>query len=510
MDVKSRVFAIICFIGIGISSIYSTPGHGQEGVPEKNIDVVLGIDKIQKLDFAPSTKIQVGNESILSYQLIPQKREIILKGVKAGKTSMIIRNTVGDIKARYLVRITADSQSKTIAEIKEFLGDIEGLEINIKGGKVVVEGQLVVPSDIGRISIILDRYPDVIRLIELSPQSQRVIASKMQEEIQKNGMKNVTVRIVNRVFWLEGVVGSNGQKVLALKIAEGYLPDRIADLSSKAQEIQKVKKRAIQSFISVNAKQKPAPPPKIIKVISQFVELTKDYAKLFGFKWEPLLSGSGGFINFGKTDAGDVTTQSEGTLSGTISNLFPKLQSAKNAGHARVMQSGMILVKNRTKGKISKNTSVPFSLGSGEFTRSETASTGLSIDITPTIIGGERIEMAVGIGVNISAGSTAAGAPVTINNNVSTTVIVKSKESAVIGGVVFNESNTAYDKDPGVNANLSSVASGTATTPLFSFIRSKTFRSAKSQFVVFLTPSIVESTSAGVNKVRQKFRRRRN
>ena len=63
-------------------------------VKEKPLEIVLGIDRIIQLDFAASTKIQVGNESILTYQIIPQKREITFKGIKPGKTSVIIRNTV--------------------------------------------------------------------------------------------------------------------------------------------------------------------------------------------------------------------------------------------------------------------------------------------------------------------------------------------------------------------------------------------------------------------------------
>ena len=77
-------------------NVFAQPAAGP---PEKNIEVVLGIDSIEKLDFAPSTKVQVGNESILTYQLIPSKRELTFKGLKPGKTSVTVRNTVGDIKA---------------------------------------------------------------------------------------------------------------------------------------------------------------------------------------------------------------------------------------------------------------------------------------------------------------------------------------------------------------------------------------------------------------------------
>ena len=54
-------------------------------VPEKSVEVILGIDKIMQLDFAPDPRIQIGNEAILRTTLIPQRREIVLQGQKSGK-----------------------------------------------------------------------------------------------------------------------------------------------------------------------------------------------------------------------------------------------------------------------------------------------------------------------------------------------------------------------------------------------------------------------------------------
>ena len=68
-----------------------------------DVEVILGIDKVSKIDFAPSAKVQVGNESILTYILIPQKREIIFRGLKPGTTSVTLRNTLGDTKVEFKV-----------------------------------------------------------------------------------------------------------------------------------------------------------------------------------------------------------------------------------------------------------------------------------------------------------------------------------------------------------------------------------------------------------------------
>ena len=94
---------------------------------EKKIDLVIGIDSIQKFDFAPSTKVQVGDSSVVNYTLIPKRREIIFSSAKKpGSTNVTLRNTVGDPKVSYLINVTETDQSKIVAELKEFLGDIEG------------------------------------------------------------------------------------------------------------------------------------------------------------------------------------------------------------------------------------------------------------------------------------------------------------------------------------------------------------------------------------------------
>ncbi|MBT3585287.1 MAG: hypothetical protein HN509_10290 [Halobacteriovoraceae bacterium] len=466
------------------------------------MEVILGIDKIERLEFAPSTKIQVGNQGILAYELIPSKRELTFKGLKPGTTSVTVRNTVGDIKARYVVNITASDQSKQVKELKELIGDIEGLEIGIKGDKVYVGGNIVVPSDIGRVVAVLENedYQSVLRLVELSPQTQRIIAKKMQNEIQKSQLKDVTVRVVNSLFWLEGIVTSGGDRKRAEDISIAYLPDRIESLARRKDSVQQVRKNIIQNFIQVNQKKKPQPVPKLIKISAQFVELVKDYNKIFGFKWNPVLSGDGGSIGFGKTESGGVTTKSQGTLSGTISNLFPKLASAKSAGYARVIQSGVIVTKDKRPATIQKKTEKPFAIGSGEFVKSETAVSGFTLNVTPSSLPEEKIDLRIDLSVNATVGDP----PATITNQIKTEIVVKSKKTAVVGGVVVNKSSTDFDRNPPFGEDDFSEAK-----PVFSFLRSKSYVSNKSQFVVFVTPEIIESASTGTEKIKRKFRRRR-
>lgn len=491
MSIAMKLF--LCLL-IGIPQLVLA----QATVPEKEIDVILGIDKIERLDFVPSTQVQIGNDTILTHQLIPQKQEITFKGVKAGKTSVTIRNSVGDIKARYLVTVVENDQSRIVQELNEFLGDIEGLEIGVKGDNVYVGGNIVVPDDIGRVVVILEKYPAVVRLVELSPQTQAVIARKMQEEIQKTA-RDVTVRVVNKAFWLEGVVSSEALRQRALDIARAYLPDNIESLARRVEAVQTIESNIIVNFISVNEESQPPPIPTMVKITAQFVELSKDFSRIFGFKWNPVLGGTGGEIAFGKTTEGGVTTKSSGTLAGTISNLFPRLASARNAGHARVVQSGVVITQDGVKADINKSTTTNFALGTGEFTRAESSTAGFELSVTPTVLPNEQVDL----GLSISVSSNQGDPPETISNSISTRIVVKSSESAVVGGIVIDASTTDYDRTPpGGNETIED------GRELFSFVRSKSYVNSKSQFVVFVTPELIESASTSTEEIKKKFRRR--
>jgi pilus assembly protein CpaC len=476
------------------------------GIPvvDKELEVAMGIDVIEKVDFDFNTKMTIGNENLLRLQVFPQKREIIFKGLKPGKTTVLIRDNVGDVRLKYTIGVTATGKSNVVSELRELIGDVEGLEIGIKGGKVFVGGEIVVPDEIGRVSQVLINYPDVLAIIELSPQTQRVIARKMSDELARNGIKDVSVRIVNKVFWLEGIVSSDEKKKNAVKIASAYLPPKIATLSSKDSRYNTVDQPQILDFIGVNAAKEPPVVAKMIKITSQFVELSKNYGKVFAFKWAPLMGQDSSKIQFGQTASGNVTSTSSGTLSATISNLFPKLNSAKTAGYARVIQSGMVITKDNVKASIIKNTSTPYAIGTGDFQRAAKADVGLTLSVKPLILDQEKVDMQeLNFSVRLAVGSDAS---ITTDNNITTNLVIKSKESAAIGGVVQNQSVTDYDKsDP---APITGQAGPQQATPLFRLLRSKNYTTTKTQFVMFVTPEIIESSSTGTEEIRKKFRRR--
>ena len=471
---------------------------------EKDLEVAMGIDVIEKVDFDYNPKMVIGADQLLKLILVPAKREIIFRGLKPGRTTVTIRDNLGDVRLRYTVVVTATGKSNVVAELRDLIGDVEGLDIGIRGGKVFVGGEIVVPDDIGRVMKVLASYPEVLSIIELSPQTQRIIARKMSDELARNNLKDVSVRIVNKTYWLEGVVSSDGKKKLAMSIASAYLPPKIASLSTGEGRFSQAEQPEIIDFIAVNEKKEPQPAPKMVKVTTQFVELAKNYGKVFAFKWAPMMGEDSSSIQFGQTASGNISANSSsGTLSATISNLFPKLNAAKSAGYARVIQSGMVITRDGKEATIKKMTTTPFAVGVGDFQKATSSNVGLTMTVAPKILEQEKIELALNLSVNLTVGNSAQ---ITTDNSISTNLVIKSKESAAIGGIVQNQSSTQYDKDD--PAASTGTAGNSTATPLFRLLRSKNYSTTKSQYVMFVTPEIIESASVGTEEIRKKFRRR--
>lgn len=469
-------------------------------VPEKKVELVVGMSESFRVDFVPLTQTDPESPKFVTVLMVPQKREVTFNPERPGTETVTLRDAVTkEARLRYILNVTLTEKSRIIQELREFLKTVEGIKIGVIGDNVFISGFIVVPSDIGLVVAVLKRYDKVMNLVELAPQTQLLIAKKMQEDLEKNNLRNVRVRVVNGKFLLEGVAGAGGRQT-AFDIASLYLPDKIESLARRQDAVGRpTKEQFLLNFVVENTKKEPGPLPKMIKITAQFVELTKDYSKVFGFKWGPVLGAGGGSIQVGKKNDGTVATGSSGTLSAIISNLFPKLQSAKNAGYARVIQSGIIIVEDGKDANLKKGTSQSSSVGSGEFTQAVKTEAGFDLNIRPEILRDEKIKLTTSISVKSTVGVSQA--PEVQENSLKTELVVNSKESAAVGGVVTSKASTEFDKLPADGL-------GEGESFLFNFVRSKNIVRDKSQFVIFITPEIIENASAGTEDIKQKFKRR--
>ena len=128
---------------------------------------------------------------------------------------------------------------------------------------------------------------------------------------------------------------------------------------------------------------------------------------------------------------------------------------------------------------------------------SELADTGITVSATPQILG-DKVRLLANVQFKTAVGNGAGGRPRVLNTATQNQVILKSGESAALGGLISSDTSKTVDKDP-------EAAAQNAGSPIFTLLRSKAFRASKSQFVVFITPKIVEDAAEGTADIKAKI-----
>ncbi|NDD90910.1 hypothetical protein EBZ37_02330, partial [bacterium] len=261
----------------------------------------------------------------------------------------------------------------------------------------------------------------------------------------------------------------------------------------------------VNNFLRV----KKAPPPgleKLIRITVYFVELAKDYNRLFAFKWQPSFT-SAGEPQIAIGQRADGSTGAEGTsFTAVISSLIPKLQTAQNAGYARILKTGTLITKSGAKATLREQTEFSSLVqrvndqGVSQLAAQKTP-VGLSIEVLPRVVGQtDDIEISIDMTQSTVVGTVPTGdrAPTVASNAVNTVLYLKTSESAALAGVTGQEVGTDFNKSP------------SAADPLFQLNRSKEYKKKNSRFVVFVTPQIIESASQSTEDLKRDFRVRAN
>ena len=445
-------------------------------VPETPVDFSKSgeYQKLVTVKFNPNTKV---------LRFIPKQ---------VGVGTLILKDKNENVVYEIRIDVKQTDLFKIAREIQRLLSDIEGINIKTLNNKVIVDGEILLPKDMNRIHAVVKQYGDkATNLVTLSPMAQAKIAQFIEREINN---PQVQVKAVNGKFIIQGICNDEREMQRAEIIAKAYAPDVVVD---EAVADKKTQQRRADIVINLcEIKQGSAPEPrKTIQLIVHYVELQKDYQKGFRFQWTPDI-GDGTQIDFstgGRSPGGAVAT-----ISGTIKNLLPKLNWAKEHGHARVLNSSSLIIQDGNEGVLNSLSRIPYQVVNAQGQPSTSfEEVGIRTTITPQIIGArsDSVSLNLDFAIRSLISQTAAG-PLTSSREIKTNIVVRSRQSAAVGGLITNDTGTAYNKLP----------EDASRNPLISLYASKSFRRNQSQFVVFVTPVIKASASAGSDKIKQKFR----
>lgn len=469
--------------------------------PRKFVTLTMGIDLDDPLPVLPPNYRTAGDcrtKGVARSLVAEDINSVRFTPIAEGDCTFLFKDSKGRIVAEYRIEVRKSKIDTIAKEVRSLLGDIEGIQIKVINNKVIVDGQILLPKDMNRIVSVIRQFPDQADTIAtISPLAMNKISGFIAKDI---GNPGIIVRAVNSFLILEGEVNSAEEKARAERITQIYLPGTLVEraVAENLLKVPRPENFGIVNDIVVKAAA-PAPPSKIIQVVVHYVELSKNYNKGFDIGWRPTLASDTGvtFTQSSRNPSGTITE-----IKGTISNLFPKLNWAKSHGFARILESATVIVQDGAKGNIKSTQSIPYQTSTGPTGTPSTsfAEVGMVTTVIPSIIANGRDDASQNIKLQLefsisNAVPTASGAPLSSSNVVNTELNVRSGQSAAIGGLITNSQAVDYNKVPGGAGNA-----------IINLSASKDFRKGQSQFVVFVTPVIKSSASAGSEKIKQKFR----
>jgi pilus assembly protein CpaC len=483
---------------------------------EKSLTLGLGVSRTLEFPFEIGG-IDITDPELIKYTRITengQTRKLLMVPKNSGTTDMTIKDTTGLPRITYTLRVTREEIGQVVSQLEELLGDVEGLKIKPIGGTIILDGDIILPKDMLRINRVLDALKErdpkkketpIRNLATISKVTMNIIAERIEREI---GSPEVTARVINNNLFLEGTAESDFEADRAVEIAKTYLPEVIVqktkgdgvELKPKASGGEGGGLPTIIDLLRIRPRQAP-PPAQDIKVTINYVELNNEYEKSFNFEWKPLASDSS-TVKFDSA-LGELSAN----FVATVSSLLPKLISDKSHQHARVLKQQTLIVKDKSDSPGSVDSSIDI------YTRIVDDKGNVSLQPiqvqntlkvkAATIPGSDSIDLGVQLSYNSLLG-TNNGSPIIARNAIQTQVNVKNGESAALGGYAVDNALAGYNREP--TRKVDGAGGGSGSTPLFNLTRSKGFRHDKQQYVIFVTPEVIRTASAGTEDITRKFR----
>lgn len=478
-----RLFVIVlCIIGLAWTpSLYAKDSSSEY--------LVVNNPRVKKFKFKIGN-VTVGNASVVNFKADRKKNRITLFPRQAGSTTLLVYDKNGKQQAVLSLKVYPSDPNKLLEEVRQLLVDVEGVTIKRVESKIIIDGELLLPDDKKRIRKVSANSRQIIDYTKMSPSTSRIVAKKIQKEI---GMDEVNVRSVKGQILLEGEVYSPMARKKALKIASLYA-DRVIDA------------------LEVRLASSPPVRADTVEVTAHFVEVAKNFSRNFNFRWNPIPRvGTSLSYTINPVTGSDNFT---GAITGTANDLLPKLNYFKTLGIARVLENPTVSVKSGEKAVIESGTKVGFPIVQPNGAVAlQFQNVGATLEIEPKTLGTD-IDMDVVVKIS-SLGSPQVNGGVAIQeNSVTTSQIVRSGESVVIGGLVRHSNRQALDRPPvqtgGGESSMPSAAGSGFTDPfpmgsLFTLFKSNDVSKQRSQFLIFITPKILKYSKDANRNLKEQF-----
>ncbi len=189
----------------------------------------------------------------------------------------------------------------------------------------------------------------------------------------------------------------------------------------------------------------------------------------------------------------------------TFLNVGALLHALQTDGDVNVLSTPNILTMDNQKAEIMVGQNVPFITGQtqnattgtgAQFNTIERKDVGIKLALTPQITSDDNVRLDVNQEISDVIASTSANAagPTTSKRSASTTVVVKDRQTMVIGGLIRDNVTSSESKVPFLG-----------DIPILGwFFKSKTTSIEKTNLMIFITPYIINNEQDAADITRKK------
>jgi pilus assembly protein CpaC len=479
MKTWSRIFTVVVLM-VSLQA-------GAQGVDGSKEYMVVNNPRVKKFNYSIGN-VTVGNPNVVNFKADRAKDTITLMPKQQGTTLLIVYDTRGVQRDAIELTVYPSDPERLLQQVRQLLVDVEGITITRADEKIVIDGEVVLPSDKERIRKVVANTRNIVDLTRLNPDTNNIIAKKIQKEI---GMDEVTVRSLKGKIVLEGEVYSK----------QGY---------QKAEKIASLYSDKVMNVLDIRELPEPPSRKQTIQVTAHFVEVAKNFSKNFNFRWNPVPKvGSSFSYTVNPVSGSDNFT---GALTGTMDDILPKLNYFKALGVARVLENPTVSVTHGDTAVIESGTRIGFPIVQANGAVSmQFQNVGANLKVTPFARGND-VNLKVDVTISSLGSPDVTGGVAIEQNSVQTTQFVRSGESVVIGGLVRYSNRQTVDRPPSTAATGTPSVAGTggASDPfplgsLFTLFKSDDIGKQKSQFMVFITPRILQYAKDANREIKEQF-----
>jgi len=455
-----KLFGVIFFFVLFAASI---PAFCQQP------DVVSLEEGASSVFYAPFDvmKIAIGDPDICK-AVKTSDREFLINAQGVGSSNIIFWGPNDETK-EVLVKVSSRNVSNVVSELKELLKGIEGVRVRSVGSRVAVEGEVFQTESLEKVNKMVEGYPNVLNLVELSPLMQKIVKEEIEKALQDEGLKKVYIKTAKNKFILAGKVANEADFARAELIAKAYS----ADIANAIQ-------------ISAEASYEASV---LIEMSMSIMEVERDALRDLGVNWGADVSVGGSGTYSGQSGQ---SPSLQGALSGTVSNLLPKMQKIQEKGMGRNLMQQSLVTKSGDTAKFFAGSEIPIAVAQEGGTMSvEYKKVGVTLNFTPTLDSYNNITSPINIESSSVTGEGPGGAPILNNTQLNTVVSVKSGESIALGGLV-GQKDFESKSNSGPEASTIQANSGSRRG------------SESREVVIFVTPRALTGSEKAIEAIQEK------